>query len=96
MVALAFAAGFSGDRHEQALGCCTRFRGIDGCRRRVGVDGNELHYAGDSAVLDALGQPLAELGAAPQVVDVVLPAAGLRSHRERFPAQLDADPFELR
>jgi omega-amidase len=62
---------------------------------RVGVDGNDLHYAGDSAVLDALGQPLLELGAAAQVVTASLPAAGLKAHRERFPAQLDADAFEL-
>jgi hypothetical protein len=27
---------------------------------RVGVDGNQLHYAGDSAVLDFLGQPQVE------------------------------------
>ena len=63
---------------------------------RVGVDGNELQYSGDSAVLDALGQPLVELGATAQVVTAWLPAAGLQAHRERFPAQLDADAFELR
>jgi predicted amidohydrolase len=62
---------------------------------RVGTDGNDLHYAGDSAVLDALGQPLVELGGAPQVVTVTLGAEGLRAHRARFPAQLDADAFEL-
>lgn len=62
---------------------------------RVGTDGNELHYAGDSALLDALGQPLLELGASAQAVTAVLPAAGLRAQRERFPAQLDADDFRL-
>jgi omega-amidase len=30
---------------------------------RVGVDGNELPYAGDSAVIDPVGEPLVELGA---------------------------------
>jgi predicted amidohydrolase len=30
---------------------------------RVGVDGNQLHYAGDSAVLDFLGQPQVEIRA---------------------------------
>jgi omega-amidase len=63
---------------------------------RVGVDGNELHYAGDSVALDAMGQPLAELGAQPQVVTVAFSGAGLAAHRERFPAQLDADAFDLR
>ena len=62
---------------------------------RVGVDGNDLHYAGDSIVLDFLGQPLVELGAQPQSVTVTLSAAALAAHRERFPAQLDADRFEL-
>lgn len=63
---------------------------------RVGVDGNELHYAGDSVALDFLGQPLVELGAQPQTVTVRLSAAGLAAHRERFPAQFDADAFSLR
>jgi omega-amidase len=62
---------------------------------RVGIDGNEVAYAGDSAVLDFLGQPMVECGAQPQVVTVSLSAAALAAHRERFPAQLDADRFEL-
>ena len=63
---------------------------------RVGVDGNDLHYSGDSAVLDFLGQPLVELGAQEQVVTTSLDAAALAAHRERFPAWMDADAFELR
>jgi predicted amidohydrolase len=63
---------------------------------RVGVDGNDLHYAGDSAVLDFLGQPLAELGAQEQVVTVRLDATALATHRDRFPAWMDADAYELR
>jgi omega-amidase len=62
---------------------------------RVGVDGNELHYAGDSAVLDFLGQPLVELGAHEQVVTVTVDAAALATHRERFPAWMDADDFAI-
>jgi len=63
---------------------------------RVGVDGNDLHYAGDSAVIDFLGEPLVELGAQEQVVTTRLDAAALAAHRERFPAWMDADAFELR
>jgi predicted amidohydrolase len=63
---------------------------------RVGIDGNDLHYAGDSAALDYIGQPLAELGAQEQVVTVTLDPAALAAHRERFPAWMDADDFELR
>lgn len=62
---------------------------------RVGTDGNGFHYAGDSAALDPLGQPLVELGEQPQVVTVTLSAQGLRAHRERFPAFRDADRFVL-
>jgi len=62
---------------------------------RVGSDGNNLSYSGDSAVLDFLGQPLVELGAQEQVVTVTLDPAALAAHRERFPAWMDADAFTL-
>ncbi len=62
---------------------------------RVGTDGNGFHYAGDSAALDPLGQPLVELGEQAQVVTVTLSAERLRAHRERFPAWRDADDFRL-
>ena len=62
---------------------------------RVGVDGNDLAYAGDSAALDFLGQPLVELGAQEQIVTITLDPAALAAHRERFPAWMDADEFNL-
>lgn len=62
---------------------------------RVGTDGAGIEYAGDSAALDPLGQPLAELGAAPAVTQVTLSAEALADHRRRFPAHLDADAFRL-
>ena len=62
---------------------------------RVGIDGNDLSYSGDSAALDFLGQPLVELGAQEQVVTVALDPAALAAHRERFPAWMDADDFHL-
>lgn len=62
---------------------------------RVGTDGNNLHYAGDSVVLDFLGAPLVELGAQEQVITTVLDASALAAHRERFPAWMDADDFRL-
>lgn len=61
---------------------------------RVGVDGNEIPYSGDSAVLDYLGQPLCEpTGTA--VETVTLKRADLDAYRQQFPAYLDADRFEL-
>lgn len=63
---------------------------------RVGVDGNDLPYSGDSAALDFVGTPLIELGAQEQAVTVTLDPAALAVHRERFPAWMDADDFELK
>lgn len=62
---------------------------------RVGRDGNGLDYAGDSVVLDYLGEPLVECDDRVQTVTAVCPAAELRAYRQRFPAQLDADRFAL-
>ena len=62
---------------------------------RVGTDGNGLYYAGDSAVLDFLGQPLSECGDEEVVATTTLLAEELRAYRERFPAMLDADAFSL-
>lgn len=62
---------------------------------RVGPDGHGIAHAGDSAAIDPLGSPLAELGAEPALVTVALDAARLRAFREKFPAHLDADRFTL-
>jgi predicted amidohydrolase len=62
---------------------------------RAGTDGNELAYSGDSAVIDFLGQPVAELGPGEGVSISIISAEGLKQHRERFPAMLDADRFTL-
>ncbi len=63
---------------------------------RVGTDGNHLHYSGDSAVIDFLGHPVSECADQEVVVTTTLQAAELAAHRERFPAMLDADAFELK
>ena len=63
---------------------------------RVGVDGNGLAYDGDSAAIDFLGQAQVEAHGREQVLTTTLSAVALAQHRERFPAMLDADAFELR
>lgn len=63
---------------------------------RVGHDGNDFDYAGDSVALDFLGEAQVECGATPEVVTTVFSAEALAKHRERFPAQLDADEFEIK
>jgi omega-amidase len=62
---------------------------------RVGPDGAGVDYAGGSAAIDPMGQPLAELGAEPGLVTVTLDPLRLRTFREKFPAHLDADRFTL-
>lgn len=63
---------------------------------RVGMDGNGIAYNGDSALLDHLGEALVDLGAQPMVSTATFSGSALLAHRERFPAQLDADDFVLR
>jgi len=62
---------------------------------RVGTDGNGLHYSGDSAVIDFLGQPVSECTDEEVVVTTTLLASELAAHRQRFPAMLDGDVFTI-
>jgi predicted amidohydrolase len=62
---------------------------------RVGADGNGVTYAGDSAVIDFLGQPLVDCGPVAQVATLSLDPAALAEHRDQFPAWRDADDFEM-
>ncbi|MCU0760558.1 MAG: amidohydrolase [Steroidobacteraceae bacterium] len=62
---------------------------------RIGADGNGVAHDGDSAALDFLGMPLASLGQREDPATVTLQEAALAEFRERFPAHLDADRFEL-
>ena len=63
---------------------------------RIGVDGNQVSYAGDSAVYDFSGGALIELGDEEQVATLSLDPGALRDHREAFPAWRDADQFEIK
>jgi predicted amidohydrolase len=62
---------------------------------RVGAGGHGVAHAGDSAAIDFLGEPLAELGAAAAISTLSLDAAALHAFRGKFPAHLDADAFTL-
>ncbi len=63
---------------------------------RIGRDGNGVAYAGDSVVLDHLGQPLGSEGDGDRVETAVLDLESLQAWRRSFPAHLDADDFDLR
>ncbi len=62
---------------------------------RVGRDGHGVPHQGDSAAIDYLGRPLVELGADTRCETVSLDGQALAAFREKFPAQLDADSFEI-
>ena len=66
-----------------------------GCNR-VGQDGNNIAYRGDSLIVYYLGQPLADLAPdQPGVLTAELDLTALRQYRQQFPAYLDADDFRL-
>ena len=63
---------------------------------RVGTDGNSIDYAGDSVLLDFLGQPIASGDVNDETtLHGTLSAEALAAFRARFPAYLDADKFEI-
>ena len=62
---------------------------------RVGLDGVGVEHSGDSRVCDFLGVPILAMGAEPAVATVTLDGEALNAFRERFPAHLDADRFDL-
>ncbi len=63
---------------------------------RIGVDGNDVAYQGDSVVLDYAGNTVLHLEDRAVVENVVLDMPAMQAFRESFPAYLDADSFEIR
>ncbi len=61
----------------------------------TGVDGNDVAYAGGTAVFDAEGRTMAEAGDETETITVSLTPEDLMGYRERFPAWMDADDFQL-
>lgn len=62
---------------------------------RVGLDGNDLPYAGGSAIVDFLGNDLADLGDQPGMATATLDLDALQAFRKRFAFHMDADAFTL-
>lgn len=62
---------------------------------RVGEDGKGFAYSGDSQVLDFQGEALMAADNRDGVFRVTLKATELAAYRQRFPAHLDADDFQL-
>lgn len=62
---------------------------------RIGTDGMNLHYAGDSSVIDFKGEGIARLHSLEGIATSQLSKQKLDMFREKFPAWKDADRFEL-
>ena len=62
---------------------------------RVGEDGNNVQYAGGSAVYDYQGNERLEVFDTEGVFTLTLDGAPLQTFRRRFPAWQDADDFHL-
>jgi omega-amidase len=62
---------------------------------RVGNDGNDIHYSGDSMVVDPLGEVLYTRNEMEDIATVTLSRSHLQNVRERFPFWKDADGFRI-
>lgn len=62
---------------------------------RVGEDGHGVAHEGDSVVIDFKGDLLTDRDSAEKTVIYTLDKDALMSFRERFPAHMDADAFEI-
>jgi omega-amidase len=62
---------------------------------RVGIDGTGLVYSGDSAIIDFKGQTLVSETEKESILYYEINKKELLDFREKFPAYLDADDFEI-
>ncbi len=62
---------------------------------RVGNDGNNIYHAGDSMVIDALGNILFHKTGEEAIHTIVLQKEPLQEIREKFPFWKDADDFKI-
>ncbi len=62
---------------------------------RIGEDGNGLPHAGDSCFIDYKGEPTATMLNEEGIIYTTFEKKPLDDFREKFPAYLDADGFEI-
>jgi omega-amidase len=63
---------------------------------RLGKDGNDIDYVGNSEVISPSGEMLLEAGEATGCFSVTINKPELEKYREQFPTHMDADAFELK
>jgi len=62
---------------------------------RTGDDGNDIHYSGDSMVIDPLGEILYEKKDEEDINTIMLNRTDLQQIREKFPFLRDSDQFTI-
>ena len=62
---------------------------------RIGQDGNDYAFTGDSAVIDFMGKVLTTATDQPAMLTATLRKEPLQQYREKFPVWQDADDFSL-
>ncbi|HOP00492.1 MAG TPA: amidohydrolase [Bacteroidales bacterium] len=63
---------------------------------RIGTDGMNVKYSGDSLIIDPKGSTIASAGKNTEnTISAYLSLADLNSFRKKFPAHLDADDFTI-
>ena len=62
---------------------------------RIGQDGNEIQYQGDSALISYLGNDLLNLSNEDSIQTYSISKSDLLEFRAKFPTDLDADHFDL-
>lgn len=67
---------------------------VVGCNR-VGDDGNNIHYSGESMVIDPLGEVLYTKKEAEDIFTITLDRSKLEETRNKFPFLRDADQFRI-
>ena len=63
---------------------------------RVGNDGNNFYYSGDSMIMDPMGEVLYYMKDEEDIFTLTLDKSHLDSVREKYPFWKDADPFSIR
>jgi omega-amidase len=62
---------------------------------RVGDDGNNIHYSGDSMIIDPMGEILYQKKEDEDIFTITLDKGPLETVREKFPFWKDADGFQI-
>lgn len=96
---LVFVANWPSRRHH-AWETLLRARAIENLSfavgvNRVGTDGNDLPYAGGSAIIDYLGHEMVDLGDRAGSATATLELEKLSKFRDRFAFHRDADQFRI-